>query len=94
MRSENQEQLPPIAFFLQPYPFGPNDHEAPDGARFSEEKQINVDANGDALYCSRSKSMPTPCMTPGHTLPSGYTPSGKWKPQTYVPAKMDRRAGR
>jgi hypothetical protein len=43
---------------------------------------------------ARSQQRPTSCQTPGHTIKSGYTRSGKWKPSKYVPSKTDKRAGR
>lgn len=93
-REQSIERRPLIAYFLQPYPFTSDDHIEPVGARYDPVRQLNVDADGAPLYCSPTKRFPTACSTPGHSVPSGYTRTGKWKPAKYVPAKSDRRAGR
>jgi hypothetical protein len=87
-------QQPLIAFFLQPYP----GHLAPDhGTEQSEycpEARLNLSPDGVPLHLARTSSPPTSCHTPGHTIPAGYTPSGKWKSATVVPGKTDKRAGK
>lgn len=89
-----ETQQPLIVNFLQPYPFTQVHDIDPDGAHYDQARQLNVDPDGRPLYCNRSKLPPTLVTTPGRTLPSGYTPSGKWKPAKYMPSKMDRRAGK
>jgi len=61
---------------------------------YDTTRQVNLLPSGLPLYLARSSKPPTSCSTPGHTIPSGYTPSGKWKPSKYSPAKMDKRAGK
>lgn len=60
---------------------------------YSKDLLMNVDENGE-LACQRSSKPYTNAQTPGHTIPSGYTPSGKWRPAKSVPSKMDRRVGK
>ena len=88
------ELRPLISYFLATYPYGPDDHDFPAGTEFCEIRQLSVLPDGAPVYASRSKSPPTSTMTPGHTLPAGYTRAGNWKPAKYMPAKMDKRAGR
>ena len=62
---------------------------------FNPILKINENAQGIPMFTfARSSKPPTSCSTPGHTVKSGYTPSGKWKPSKYVPSKMDKRAGK
>lgn len=65
-----------------------------DQASYDKDRKLSICADGTPLYASRTPKMPTNCGTPGHTLPSGYTPSGKYKPAKYVPYKSDKRAGK
>ncbi len=85
---------PLIVNFLQPYPYDQACDEATDGAHYDQARQLNVDADGQPLYCNRLRLPPTLVTTPGRVLPSGYTRSGKWKPAKSMPTKMDRRAGK
>ncbi len=64
------------------------------GVRFDEDRMVWIGPDGDLLCAGRMKKFPTVCLTQAKTLPSGYTPSGKWKPATPRPAKMDKRAGK
>ncbi|QOY91153.1 hypothetical protein [Paludibaculum fermentans] len=89
---ENQQPL--IAFFLQPYPISQTGPTNSDHEEYSSERQLNVGVDGLPLHLARSSSPPTSCYTPGHTIPAGYTPSGKYKSSTIVPGKTDKRAGR
>lgn len=83
------ETLPLIALHLQKFEIQPTfDDFAYDNAR-----RVNISGDG-GLSCARSSSPPTSCSTPGHTIPAGYTPSGKWRPSKYAPSKMDKRAGK
>lgn len=89
-----QEPQPFILSFRTPLAReGVDPFDAPD-VRYDALQGVWLDAEGVPLWASRSKSPPTATTTAGHTIKSGYTPSGKWKPQTYVPAKTDRRAGK
>lgn len=63
-------------------------------SHFDTTRQFNVLPSGIPLYLARSSKPPTSCITPGHTIPSGYTPSGKYKTSKYVPSKMDKRGGK
>lgn len=91
------EKIPRILAYMQSCPF--LDQFVADDIEIRSSKydpalMLNVLPNGTPLYLTRTKKMPTTCGTPGHTLPSGYTPSGKYKPSKYVPYKTDKRAGK
>lgn len=89
---------PLITFFLQHYPTNfssstENDEDL--DSVYCLKQKLNINKDGLPLICgARTKTPPTICTTPGHTLPSGYTQSGKWKTTKYVPAKTDKRAGK
>jgi hypothetical protein len=90
---KSQENKPLMAMFLQPFPSSiyPTDEEMVYNSRL----QINETSNGVPFFMlPRSSKPPTSCQTPGHTIKSGYTPSGKYKPAKYVPGKTDKRAGK
>lgn len=70
------------------------DDELFENATFSVNQKINIQENGIPLYCTPSKLPPTSTFTPGHMIPSGYTPSGKYKNARYAPSKTDKRAGK
>lgn len=61
---------------------------------YSDGLQMNVLADGTLLWNARTKKFPTSCWTAGHTIKSGYTKSGKWKPSRFVKGKSDKRAGK
>jgi len=63
-------------------------------AYFDNLLRLWVMPNGE-LACHNRASRPfTNVYTNGHTIKAGYTPSGKYRPQKYVPGKMDRRSGK
>jgi hypothetical protein len=64
------------------------------GVHFDEDRMLWVDATGAPLWAGRMKKYPTACSTAGKMIPAGYTPSGKYKPSTYRPPKMDKRSGK
>lgn len=85
---------PLISFFLQDYPFLDDVHEE-FGEHFDDDLMMNLNDDGIPIYlAARSAKPPTACLTPGHTIKGGYTPSGKYKTATTIPAKMDKRAGK
>jgi hypothetical protein len=89
----SQKNKPLMAFYLQPFPSSiyPKDDEMV----FNPMLKINETHQGVPLFMAgRSSKPPTSCHTPGHTIKSGYTPSGKWRPSKYVPGKTDKRAGK
>lgn len=86
----DQEGLPLIALHLQPLMTNPF---ARDQFMYDEVRRINISPEGE-IACARASRPYTSAFTPGHTIPSGYTPSGKWRPSKYVPGKTDKRAGR
>ena len=63
-------------------------------SNYNKDLQVMVGRDNLPLWMTRTKKIPTSTHTPGKTLPSGYTRSGKWKPSKYVPSKMDKRAGK
>lgn len=71
-----------------------SDDEIFDNATFSVDQKINIHESGIPLYCTRYQSPPTSAHTPGHVIPSGYTPSGKFKNSRVVQSKLDKRAGK
>lgn len=86
---------PFVLRFRRPIALVGADVFAEPGVHFDTERSLWVDANGFPLYLGgRSKLPPTPVYTAPHTIPAGYTPSGKYKPAQTVPGKMDRRAGK
>ncbi len=63
--------------------------------RRDENRLIWIDSTGTPLWAGgRSSKMYTSAFTAGKTIPSGYTPSGKYKGPTYRPGRMDKRAGK
>jgi hypothetical protein len=89
----SNENKPLMAFFLQPFPSSiyTDDEEAV----FNPILNMNETPQGLPLFmAARTSKPPTSCTTPGHTIKSGYTPSGKWKPSKYVSTKTDKRAGK
>lgn len=91
------KKLPAVLHFLQECPFVDQfikQAEIDDAAWYSGERKLRVLADATPLYCQRTKLPPTTTATPGRTIPGGYTPSGKYKPASYSPAKSDKRAGK
>lgn len=84
-------EKPLMSFFLQPYPKDVYGEE--EKSIYNSKLQINENIKGVPLF-ARTSAMPTSCYTPGHTIKSGYTPSGKWRPSKFVPGKTDKRAGK
>lgn len=70
-----------------------SDDEIFDNATFSVDQKINIHESGIPICYIRTCLPPTSAFTPGHTIPSGYTPSGKFKNSRFVPSKTDKRAG-
>lgn len=60
---------------------------------FDDLRASNMSPNGELAFSRASKPY-TSALTPGHSLKSGYTPSGKFKPAKFVASKMDKRAGK
>jgi len=84
---------PLMAFFLQPFPS--SIYQKDDDMVFNPVLKINETPQGVPLFTmARTAHPPTSCHTPGHTIKSGYTPSGKWRPSKYVAGKTDKRAGK
>ncbi len=84
-----QEKRPLLTFFLSAYPFNlyPEvdlPHSQSDGA----------EPDPRTLFAALSRTPPTSTMTPGKTRPGGYNSNGKYLPSKYIPAKMDKRAGK
>jgi hypothetical protein len=90
----SQENKPLMAFFLQPFPA--SIYTADEESVFNPILNMNETLQGIPLFiaAARTSKPPTSCSTPGHTIKSGYTPSGKWKPAKFVPGKTDKRAGK
>jgi len=87
------EKKPLMAFFLQPFPSAV--YEKDDKMIFNHVLKINETDQGVPLFTmARSATPPTSCNTPGHTVKSGYTSTGKYKPSKYMPSKTDKRAGK
>jgi len=94
LRIGSNEKKPLMAFFLQPFPSSIY-NKKDDDMVFNPILKINETNQGVPLFTmARSAHPPTSCSTPGHTIKSGYTPSGKYRPSKYVPGKMDKRAGK
>jgi hypothetical protein len=90
-------RLPKVLLFVQPCPLISGFEESEKNDRkstYDEERQLSVSPDGIPLYCARYPTPPTSCTTPGHTIPAGYTSTGKYKPAKYVPSKTDKRAGK
>jgi len=86
------ENKPLITYFLQDYPYA---NDVDDFDIYDEELMMNINADGiPFLMAPRASKPPTTCTTPGHSIKGGYTPSGKYKPATYAPSKVDKRAGK
>lgn len=84
-----QQQLPLVALHLQRLlPVS-----CPDDFAFDELVQLNIATDG-GLACARASKPYTSAITPGHTVKSGYTPSGKFRSAKFVPTKTDKRAGK
>jgi hypothetical protein len=93
LRVGSNEKKPLMAFFLQPFPS--SIYQKDDDMVFNPVLKINETPQGVPLFTmARSSHPPTSCTTPGHTVKSGFTPSGKYKPSKYMPSKMDKRAGK
>jgi hypothetical protein len=84
---------PLITYFLQRYP-DPQGGSGDENGVYCEEAGMSLTPDGLPLHLSRSSTPPTSAFTPGHTIPAGYTPSGKWRSAKVMPGKMDRRAGK
>ena len=90
-------KLPAMLYFLTKCPNVESfiyQAEIDDKFTYSEARQLTIDNKNIPLYCSPSASPPTVCSTPGKTIPSGYTQSGKYKVGSYRPAKQDKRVGK
>jgi hypothetical protein len=93
LNTVSNEKKPLMAFFLQPFPS--SIYKKDDDMVFNPILKINENTQGVPLFTmARSSTPPTSCHTPGHTIKSGYTPSGKYKPSKYAPGKTDKRAGK
>jgi hypothetical protein len=89
----SHEKKPLMSFFLQPFPS--SIYTEDEEAVFNPILNMNVTLHGIPLFMAgRSAKPPTSCHTAGHTIKSGYTPSGKWRPSKSVPGKTDKRAGK
>ena len=90
---EIYEKKPLISFFLQPFPSWI--YQKDENMVYNTMLKINETNQGVPLFTmARSAKPPTSCNTPGHTIKSGYTSTGKYKPSKYMPSKMDKRAGK
>jgi hypothetical protein len=95
MHTDLTDRRPLVTFFFQPYPsHAPAPDQDEELGSYSDEQHLNVSLDGTPLHLARSKSPYTSAYTPGHTIPGGYTPSGKYKSPKVVPGKMDKRAGK
>jgi hypothetical protein len=93
MNNGLQEKKPLMAFFLQPFPS--SIYQNNEDTVYNPVLQINESIQGIPYYTmARSATPPTSCTTPGHTVKSGYTSTGKYKPSKYMPSKTDKRAGK
>jgi len=93
LRTGSNEKKPLMAFFLQPFPS--SIYKKDDDMVFNPVLKINETNQGVPLFTmARSAKPPTSCLTPGHTIKGGYTPSGKYRPSKSVPGKTDKRAGK
>jgi hypothetical protein len=92
LSQNNIGERPIISFFFQKNPFQWAETQE---AVYDTSARMNMTEEGIPFFMAgRSSKPPTSCSTPGHTVKSGYTPSGKWKPSKYVPSKTDKRAGK
>jgi hypothetical protein len=94
---EQSDPRPLMSFFLQPFPYSSASDEPSFGGvtTYSPEFKMSVTEEGMPVYCdTRYKSPPTLASTPGHTIPGGYTSTGKYKNPRSVPSKWDKRAGK
>jgi hypothetical protein len=90
-------RLPTVLLFVSSCPFVAEFEataEFEQSAIYDSEKQLSVLPDGSPLYCVRYPTPPTSTLTPGHTIPAGYTSTGKYKPPKYVQGKTDKRAGK
>lgn len=90
-------RLPKVLAFVSPCPFVAEfevSDQLEQNAAYDVDRQLSVLPNGSPLYCVRYPTPPTSTFTPGHTIPAGYTSTGKYKPTKYVPGKTDKRAGK
>jgi hypothetical protein len=101
MQTENAglkvQKLPAMLHFLQECTHAEQflkQAEIDDSAIYSVTRHMNLLEDGMPLYCQRTKLPPTTISTPGHTIPAGYTPSGKYKPTGFSPPKLDKRVGK
>lgn len=87
-----QGKEPLMSFFLQPFPkevYGEEEESV-----YNPHLQINENKHGVPLFMGRSAKPPTSCITPGHMIKAGYTPSGKYRPAKWSNTKADKRAGK
>lgn len=94
---EQQNKLPMMLHHLTKSNFSEiyaPEEEFFNGSSYSDTLKMNLTSNGTPLYCARSNTPPTQTYTAGHTIPPGYTSSGKHKPGKTVPAKSDKRVGK
>jgi len=61
---------------------------------FSKKLKMWLDRKGCPIFQSRSSRPFTPAHTATRWVKPGYTPSGKYKSGKWLPAKMDKRAGK
>lgn len=91
------QRLPKVLMFVSQCPFVA-DFEASqaldNSTVFDPERQLSVLTDGSPIYCVRYPTPPTSTSTPGHTIPGGFTSTGKYKPPKFMPAKTDKRAGK
>jgi hypothetical protein len=81
--------------FKMPVPLLNDSHEIYQESFYSASLQLNTTHEGEIVWrAARYKIPPTSCSTAGHTIPAGYTSTGKYKPAKYVPSKTDKRAGK
>lgn len=95
--SSHPRRMPKVLLFVQPCTLIEGfvqSEQFDQQASYDVERQISFLPDGVPLYCARYPTPPTTTLTPGHTIPAGYTSTGKYKPAKYVPSKYDKRAGK
>lgn len=81
--------LPLVSFHLQ----GLRTQPFSDDFVYDEARRINLSPDGN-IACSLASKPYTSCYTPGHTIPAGHTPSGKYRSSRFVNGKTDKRSGK
>jgi hypothetical protein len=93
--AQNLASSPFVLRFRTPVVYNWIDPVTDPEVRRDENRLLWVDNTGTPLWAGgRSSKIYTPCSTSGKTIPAGWTPSGKYKPSTYRPPRMDKRAGK